>query len=115
MSFLTIAFQTGAFQEEVAAGEIQEWPARAGISVSNRARWYIIDGQKLYLDEKELAIVVAAKLNDISRKEVKELRKNRAKPISNSKWTKIKETIGLANTIDVADNEEDEEALLMLM
>jgi hypothetical protein len=115
MSFLTIAFQTGAFQEEVAAGEMQEFPAKAGIAVRNRARWYIIDGQRLYLDEQELAVVVATKLNEIARTDVRE--EGHRKPISRKKWGNIKKSIGVANPVKIVDNgeEEDEEAFLMLL
>lgn len=118
MSFLTIAFQTGAFQEEVAAGEIQEFrPVKAGIAVKQRGKWYIIDEQRMFLTDEELAIVVAAKLNAIKeRSDIKEIKDGKNTTITRKKWGKIKKAIAPLQPINNADSEDDdEEAILMLM
>ena len=73
---------------------------------------YIIKGRRYFLTEDELAVHIATMLQEVSRGEIKQITAGKPKPITRKTWEAIKP---VTDAITLIAEDEDEEALLMLM
>ena len=78
---------------------------------------YIIKGKRYWLSDDELARVIAQELQDISRKDVKEITAGKPKPLDSRTWAIVKplERIeALAAQMNPVVPDESEDDILMM-
>lgn len=93
-------------------------PTRRSGGGSPRRRGYIVKGQRYWLTEDELAVLLARMLTEVKRAEVKRDGK-KPKVLSQATWNRLQETLvsleALTTPEPESDDEDDEEALMLLL
>lgn len=91
---------------------------RAGIGPRNamRRRGYIVNGEKRWLTEEELAIVIAQEMRDISRDDVKVVKNGKIKPVPKEVWAEVSAMVTKLEKLgEVTPIEDDDEEEILLM
>lgn len=112
------AVELGGDSAHILGAGVNLNPVRGG--GSPRRKGYIIKGQKYWLDERELAVLIAQMLGEVKREEIR-IATKKPKVLSHGTWARLQESIqaleDLTTPVEaVLDNDEDdEEALLLLL
>lgn len=89
-------------------------PRRGGGSPNRRG--YIIKGQRYWLDDRELAVLIAQMLAEVKRADVQEVKDDKPQVLSRRTWLKLKASLkSLESLVDEPQDDEDDELLLLLM
>lgn len=78
---------------------------------------YIIKGERYWLTEEELAVMVAQMLSEVSKGDIKQVTAGKPKPISKRTWDAIRVEArieAVSKQFDDTDEDEDESILMML-
>lgn len=99
---------------QIASGGQESRPHGGG---SPNRRGYIIKGQRYWLDDRELAVLIAQMLNEVKRADVQEVKDEKPQVLSRRTWLKLKASLKSLESLadEPQDDDEDDELLLLLM